>query len=172
MKQNTFPSRSAIPTIWLLNTAIVLLWSLTGTTRVAAQELFALSTDKGMELYVVDGQLYISPLVGNRTHGAPHLGYGNGSLPYYKPSLLFQSLSLQIPTFHDKRLTLLDPGFSTSLTGRVITIAGRIEWTGLRHNVQIAEGHSPIERINKDYSLASSRLSPLATGHPDSRTTQ
>ena len=172
MKRNPFTPMSAMPSILLLNTAIVLLGSLTGTIQVAAQELFVLSTDKGMEFYVVDGQLTIPPLVCNRTIGAPHFAYGSRSLPYTKLSLPFQAPSLHIAPFRDMRRQFLDPGFTTSLTGRVITIAGRIEWTTPGGDVPAAVSRSLSKKIPEEYSLASSRLSPLKAGHSDSRAPQ
>ena len=104
-------------------TSIVGTWIVTFGLLVAspvsasAQELFMLSTESGLELYQV-GNLIEPDLLINTYHSA---------IP---SKIKAGAFSLQPISVHGKfwRPFLVQSGFQTTPNGRILTMAGRIDW--------------------------------------------
>ena len=108
------------------NSAPFLIWGLAATFGLffaspgptSAQELFALSTKSGLELYQVE-KLNRSELLVNTYYSAirPALGGGNFAP---KPTLSAYGITGNSHLIHS--------GIQTTLNGRILTMAGRIDW--------------------------------------------
>jgi hypothetical protein len=104
-------------------TSIVGAWTVTFGLLVAspvsasAQELFVLSTESGLELYQV-GKLFEPDLLINTYHSA------------VSPKKNAGTFSLQPISAHGKflRPLLVQSGLQTTPNGRILTMAGRIDW--------------------------------------------
>jgi len=83
----------------------------------SAQELFVLSTESGLELYQV-GKLIEPDLLINTYHSA------------VSPKITAGTFSLQPISVHGKflRPLLVQSGLQRTPNGRILTMAGRIDW--------------------------------------------
>lgn len=118
------------------------------TAPALAKDLFTLATDTGYEYFIVDSE--IIPLKIRLTEVSSPMALD-----------LFDSspnnrLTLRQPNIFDMAITL-DPGYRTSLTNRLITIAGRIDWSSTKPDFK--EGESTIDK---------EALAYLSNEHPNS----
>ncbi|MCH7615146.1 MAG: hypothetical protein IH978_05350 [Nitrospinae bacterium] len=107
------------------NSVVSIAWTLAATFGLllaspvssSAQELFVLSTESGLELYQV-GNLIEPDLLINTYHSA---------IP---SKIQAGTFSLQPISVHGKfwKPLLVHSGLQTTLNGRILTMAGRIDW--------------------------------------------
>jgi len=107
------------------NSVVSIAWTLAATFGLllaspvssSAQELFVLSTESGLELYQV-GNLIEPDLLINTYHSA------------VLPKIQAGTFSLQPISVHGKfwKSLLIHSGLQTTLNGRILTMAGRIDW--------------------------------------------
>ena len=111
---------------WITNAALtfVLSWY----APVLAQELYTLSTDSGMEFYQVQAVKKLHMNV-NTSHSALWPQSGNGAL----------SSGINVNSRLTPHSTELDPGFQTTVNGRILTMAGRIDWKPTGTEIILAE---------------------------------
>lgn len=93
------------------------------TAPALAKDLFTLATDTGYEYFIVDSE--IIPLKIRLTEVSSPM-----ALDLFD-SLPNNRLTLRQPNIFAMAITL-DPGYRTSLTNRLITIAGRIDWSSTK----------------------------------------
>ena len=116
--------------------AIVLVISLVpllmsfATTPALAKDLFTLATDTGYEYFIVDSEI-VQPKI-SLTEVSPPM-----TLDLFRSSPN-KTLTLRGTNILDMPITL-DPGFRTSLTNRLITIAGRIDWSLTKPDIKERE---------------------------------
>ena len=111
------PSRLTHYTLVVLSVVIIL----GGVAAVPAmsEEIFTLSTERGLEFYVVDNSLQ-KPI-------ANLSSIDNSSWPSIQGTGLTSTAVFRDSEFKDSSL-IVDPGFRTSLTNRIVTVGGRIDW--------------------------------------------
>ena len=85
----------------------------------SAKDLFILATDAGYEYFIVDSEILQHKISLSEVESPRALDLF-ASLPN-------NTLALRRSNIFDRAITF-DPGFRTSLTNRLITIAGRIDW--------------------------------------------
>ena len=107
--------------ILVLSTLIVLLGTSGGLGYAGGRELFVLPTEDGLEFYLVDGTLHVPSLEVTRTQKE------NWSLHIINDTVRY----FQIPGLgkdHPRWQRPFSLGFRISLSGRVMTVAGKIDW--------------------------------------------
>ena len=115
--ESTNPSRLTHYTLVVLSVVMIL----GGVAAVPAmsEEIFTLSTERGLEFYVVDNSLQ-KPI-------ANFSGLDQSSWPSIQGSALTSPAVFRDSEFKDSSL-IVEPGFRTSLTNRIVTVGGRIDW--------------------------------------------
>ncbi|MCZ6580229.1 MAG: hypothetical protein O6840_01180 [Nitrospirae bacterium] len=113
----------------LVGTTFGMMVFLTPLVPVSAQELFALSTETGLEFYQVDTVKQPTwPL--NR--------HSSALWPEPQTFLLIPSVEVETIKLFNSPLMVL-PGFTTTTTGRVLTTAGRIHWLSTPPSVEMVQ---------------------------------
>ena len=122
-----------------------------GVSAVPAmsEDLFTLSTDRGLEFYVVENSLQNS--MENPSNP------DESSWPNLQGNELAGAAIFRDSQFKDSAL-IVDPGFRTSLTNRIVTVGGRIDWVRPLENPLLA---SPL-RENDIEDLARQNLERLS----------
>ncbi len=105
------------------------------TAPALAKDLFTLATDTGYEYFIVDSEI-VQPKIKLTEVSSPM------ALDLFGSSSN-KTLTLRRSNIFDRAITL-DPGFRTSLTNRLITIAGRIAWS--RPKPDFKEGDNIMEK--------------------------
>ena len=109
--------RDSGPSLLTIGAGLLVLGLLSGP--VQAKEIFAIPSNGGYEFYQLDGSIQ-DPLPSER-----------GTSAAIWPSLQSGRLDSDF-SFTDSRVKesplLVNPGYRTSLTNRIITVAGRIAW--------------------------------------------
>lgn len=109
---------------------------------ISAQQLFTLPTEKGFEFYLVDKSLKKPSL--NLTEP------NQSTWPGLHTSRFGTDVRF-IDSETKESSLLVDPGFRTSLTNRIVTVAGRIDWVQPANEFKMA---IPFEqRDRKDIAL-------------------
>lgn len=114
-------------------------------TPALAKDLFILATDTGSEYFIVDSEI-VQPKISLTEIASP-----------MTLDLLWSSPTFRRSNIFDMAITL-DPGFRTSLTNQLITIAGRIDWSSTK----------PVFKEGKDTISKESVAYLSLTEHPES----
>lgn len=117
-----FPSK-------LLGTTLGLFLALASFTSASGQQLFVLSTDAGLEIYQVEP--IKKPNLFPSKNFSALWPTSNEFIPINMPTL-------KLPGTQSSNV-LIDPGFRTSVSGRILTIAGRIDWSSSETENQFAK---------------------------------
>ena len=122
--------------ILVLSTLFVLLGTSNGLGHAGGRELFVLPTEGGLEFYLLDGTLHVPSLEVYRTPRENWSLHINDTVRYF-----------QIPGLgkdHPRWQRPFSPGFRISLSGRVMTVAGKIDWmTGNQGSRVAKDGETP-----------------------------
>lgn len=113
----TIQQNSSDYMFWIIATAFIFL--LGWYTPVVAQELYALSTDTGLEFYQVEAVKKLD-MNANSSQSA-----------------------LWTITRYGKTPLELHPGFQTTIHGRILTMAGRIDWGLQEDSLKLAQDSIP-----------------------------
>jgi len=131
----THPGTSSDYAFWIMAATFTFMFS--WYAPVLAQELFALSTDTGLEFYEVQAIQGLDR----------RIDHPRSALWPERKEAFSRSLSSTPSRFDGS--PIIDSGFQTTVNGRILTLAGKIDWSPLVVNTMLTrdfEEHLPNEK--------------------------